>query len=104
MKFRALLVCGISIFPAVTVAMEVPQGEQERKKWCAQYVTVLEPRRPKFLSGSSLNQDFWKNNTPIAVQKKQVAEYEAGLQDFKDKTAANNERIRLCDSWGLRAN
>lgn len=104
MKLRTLLVCGISIVPSVAGANDIPNGEQERKAWCAEYVTVFEPRRPKFMSGSPLNQEFWKNNTPAAVQQKQLADYEADLQDFKDKTAINNERVRLCSSWGLRAN
>ncbi|MGA1834237.1 hypothetical protein [Rhizobium wenxiniae] len=104
MRFRTLFVCGISCWPTVAAAIDVPQGEQERTAWCAKYVTVLEPRRPKFMSGSPLNQEFWKNNTPAAVQQKQLADFEADLQDFKDKTAINNERVRLCSSWGLRAN
>lgn len=104
MKFRTLLVCGISTFPAVAVAIEVPQGEQERKAWCIQYGAPAEPNKPKFMKGSELNQRYWKDQLGEAEMKKQRIQYEEALALFAEKTKANNERVATCKSWGYRAN
>lgn len=104
MKIGIVVSCGLSILPSIANAIEVPQGEAERKVWCAEYVTLLKPRKPKFMTGSPLNQEFWKKNTAASVQEKQVAEYETSLQEFRKKSQANDDRIRLCSGWGFKAN
>ncbi len=104
MKFGIVVSFGLSILPSIANAIEVPQGETERKAWCGEYVTILEPRKPKFMSGSPLNQEFWKKNTPAAIQEKQIAEYKSSLQDFRKKSQANDDRVRLCRGWGFRVN
>ncbi|WP_313606459.1 hypothetical protein [Rhizobium sp.] len=104
MKFRTLFICGISFWPTVAAAVDVPQGEQERKAWCIQYGAPAEPNKPKFMTGSELNKRYWKDQLGEAEMKKQLARYEAALASFAEKTKANNERVATCKSWGYRAN
>lgn len=104
MKFSMLVSCGILVAPSIAGAIEVPQGEQERKTWCIQYGAPAEPRKPKFMTGSELRQQYWKDQLGEAEMNKQRLKYEAELLSFSEKSKANDQRLEMCRGWGYRAN